>query len=149
MVVGVLGVVTSCVLCARVSRVLKDVFKTGCISCATENTYITARLEARSKLSVVTILSHSSPFLPICFCLWSAVSQSVLCHANVDLFLFSEDESISNAVASILGHHCALRDYVSHVVGCVVSIVDCFQSANFSRTGPSQRGRLCFRMKRR
>ena len=35
-----------------------------------------------------------------------------------------------NAVASVLGHHCNLRDYVSHVVGCVVSIVDCFQSAN-------------------
>ena len=34
------GVVTSCVLCARVPRVLRDVLTTGCISCATENTYI-------------------------------------------------------------------------------------------------------------
>ena len=37
-VVVVLGVVTSCVLCARVSRVLSDMFTTGCISCAPENT---------------------------------------------------------------------------------------------------------------
>ena len=40
MVVGVLGVVTSCVLCARVSRVLRDVKTTGRLSCATENTHI-------------------------------------------------------------------------------------------------------------
>ena len=41
----VLGVVTSCVLCAReVSRVLRDVLTTGCISCATENTYTTHRV---------------------------------------------------------------------------------------------------------
>ena len=33
------GVVASCVLCARVPRVLKDMLTTGCISCATENTY--------------------------------------------------------------------------------------------------------------
>ena len=38
------GVVTSCVLCARVSRVLRDVLTTGCISCATENTYTTHRV---------------------------------------------------------------------------------------------------------
>ena len=44
MVVVVLGVVTSCVLCARVSRVLRDVLTTGCISCATENTYTTHRV---------------------------------------------------------------------------------------------------------
>ena len=30
------GVVTSCVLCARVSRVSRDVITTGCSSCATE-----------------------------------------------------------------------------------------------------------------
>ena len=117
----VLGVVTSCVLCARVSRVLRDVLTTGCISCATENTYTPARLEALSKLSVVTILSHSYHFhrekhfaagFGCCFqfvilfemfftsfdeislkcsCLLSAVSQSRLVHANVDLFLLSED----------------------------------------------------------
>ena len=39
MVVGVLGVVTSCVLCARVSRVLRDWKTTGRISGAIENTY--------------------------------------------------------------------------------------------------------------
>ena len=37
---------------------------------------------------------------------------------------------MSDAVASVRGFHCDLRDYVSHVVGCVVSIVDCVQSAN-------------------
>ena len=45
------GVVTSCVLCPRVrGRVSR--------SCATENAYATARLEALFKLSVVTILRH-------------------------------------------------------------------------------------------
>ena len=38
-VVGVLGVVTSCVLCARVPRGPKDVITNICCSCATENTY--------------------------------------------------------------------------------------------------------------
>ena len=47
MVVGVVGVVTSCVLCARVSRVLRDVLTTGCIPCATENTYIRRRVRLR------------------------------------------------------------------------------------------------------
>ena len=45
------GVVTSCVLCARVrGRVSR--------SCATENTYTPPRLEALFKLSVVAILRH-------------------------------------------------------------------------------------------
>ena len=49
------GVVTSCVPCARVrGRVSR--------SCATENTYTPPRLEALSKLSVFTILSHSYHF---------------------------------------------------------------------------------------
>ena len=43
--VSVLGVVTSCVLCAGVSRVLRDVKTTGRISCATENTYSLASVE--------------------------------------------------------------------------------------------------------
>ena len=46
------GVVTSCVPCARVRGHVPR-------SCATENTYTPARLEALFKLSVVTILSHS------------------------------------------------------------------------------------------
>ena len=46
-VVGVVGVVTSCALCVRVPR-----------SCATENTDTRARLEALFKLSVVAILRH-------------------------------------------------------------------------------------------
>ena len=52
------GVVASCVLCARVPRVLRDVLTTGCISCATENTYAPPRLEALFQLSVVIILRH-------------------------------------------------------------------------------------------
>ena len=38
--------------------------------------------------------------------------------------------SLSNAVASVLGFHCNLRGYVSSVVGIVVSIFNCRQSAN-------------------
>ena len=94
------GVVTSCVLCARASRVLSDVLTTGCISCAPENTYTPARLGALSKFSVVTILCRSYHFHQYFFllrvlgalsnssscsrcsltfsCLLSAVSQSVL-----------------------------------------------------------------------
>ena len=59
MVVGVLGVVTSCVLCARVSRVLRDVLTTGCISCATENTYTPALSRHHSQSFV--------PFPPFVF----------------------------------------------------------------------------------
>ena len=56
-VVGVVGVVTSCLPCARVrGRVSR--------SCATENTYTPARLVTLFKLSVVTILSHSYHSLP-------------------------------------------------------------------------------------
>ena len=99
---------------------LRDVITTGCISCATENTYTSARLEALSKLSVVTILSHSYHFhQKKCCCgfwvlfptrhlvrdvpsprsmrshgIFLLVVGSVairLVHADVDLFLFSED----------------------------------------------------------
>ena len=66
-VVGVLGVVTSGVHCARVPRVSRDVTTTVCGSCATEITHNPARLEALVKLSVVTILSHSYHFHQI-FC---------------------------------------------------------------------------------
>ena len=45
-----------------------------------------------------------------------------------------------NAVASVLGLHCNLRDYVSHVVGCVVSLFDCFQSAKLQRNVGDLRG---------
>ena len=47
-----------------------------------------------------------------------------------------------NAVASVLGHHCNLRDYVSHVDGYVVSVADCFQSANLLKdlVDPSEGG---------
>ena len=39
MVVGVLGIVTSCVPCTRVPRVSRDVITAGGSSGATENTY--------------------------------------------------------------------------------------------------------------
>ena len=78
-------------------------------SCATENTYISARLEALFKLSIVTIVSHSYPFKKLsagCGCSFqlvillkistkcvlaslSAVSQSILVHVNADPFLLS------------------------------------------------------------
>ena len=45
-----------------------------------------------------------------------------------------------NAVASVLGLHCNLRDYVSHVVGCVVSLFDCFQSVKLQRNVGDLRG---------
>ena len=57
----VLGVVTSCVHCARIPRVSRDGITTGFSSCAAENTYTNARLETLVKLSVV-ILSHSYHF---------------------------------------------------------------------------------------
>ena len=87
MVVGVLGVVTSCVLCARVSRVLRDVKTTGRVSCATENTYTSARLEALSKLSVVIILSHSYHFHQIFCGFWVLFSTRHLVRDFIGLFL--------------------------------------------------------------
>ena len=95
----VVGVVTSCVPCAR-ARTSR--------SCATENTYTPARLEALFKLSVVTILNHSYQFTNFsagcgcsiqlvillkisskCFCLLSAVSQLVLfTHMQICFFGF-------------------------------------------------------------
>ena len=87
------GVVTSCVLCARVrGRVSR--------SCATENTYTPPRLEALFKLSVVAILRHLCRSLQhLCGCtqnpstcstrsfLLSAVSQIHLIYVNANLFL--------------------------------------------------------------
>ena len=66
------GVVTSCVLCARVrGRVSR--------SCATENTYTSARLEALFKLSVVTILRHLYRSLQHFCGLLGALSNSSSC----------------------------------------------------------------------
>ena len=68
--VGVVGVVTSCVPCPRVrGRTTR--------SCATENTYTPARLEALCKLSVVAILSPSCHFHQF-FCGWWVLSPT--CH---------------------------------------------------------------------
>ena len=87
MFVGVVGVVTSCVPCARVPRVARDVIPIGCSSCATENTYTPARLEALFKLSVVTILSHSYHFHQICCGLWVLSPTRHLVHVNAYMFL--------------------------------------------------------------
>ena len=65
------------------------------------------------------------------FCFLQGHNPSSLRNSN--LLHFETVESNLNAVASVLGHHRNLRDYVSHVVGCVVSIVDCFQSVNLSK----------------
>ena len=76
----VVGVVTSCVPCApargRTSR-----------SCATENSYTPARLEAVVKLSVVTILSHSYPFHQILCGLWVLSPTRHLFRDLIGLFL--------------------------------------------------------------
>ena len=61
--VGVVGVVTSYVPCARVRGRTSR-------SCATESTYTHARLEALFKLSVVAILSPSYHFHQIFCGLW-------------------------------------------------------------------------------
>ena len=110
------GVETSCVLCARVrGRVSR--------SCATENTYTPPRLEALFKLSVVAIFKHLYRSLQhLCGCtqnpsigstrsfLLSVVSQSSFLR-----------KSTSNAVASVLGFHC---DGIHAVldVGGIVSV---------------------------
>ena len=83
MVVGVLGVF----LCARVSRVLRDVKTTGRVSCATENTYTPARLEALYKLSIVTILSHSYHVHQIVCGFWVLFSTRHLVRDLIGLFL--------------------------------------------------------------
>ncbi len=92
-----LGVVTSCVLCARVrGRVSR--------SCATENTYTPARLEALFKLSIVIILSHShhslqnfcglGVFSPTELFLLLACNVAIhLVHAKCNSVSFSEDWS--------------------------------------------------------
>ena len=40
---------------------------------------------------------------------------------------------MSNAVASVLGHHCNLRDYVYPVVGSVVSIFNLSSECQVSK----------------
>ena len=98
-VVGVVGVVTSC---ARVPRVSRDVITSGCSSCATEITYTPARLEALFELSVVAILRHLHRSLHHFCGLLGALSNSSSCsrshrhvlacclhlvHVNAKLFL--------------------------------------------------------------
>ena len=171
-VVGVLGVVTSGVHCARVPRVSRDVTTTVCGSCATEITHNPARLEALVKLSVVTILSHiliiSTKFsvglwvlslqIVILFeissdfsCLLSAVSQFILftqmqiCFflgilINFECCRVCPWTSLQSSRLDTRCTSCQLCcEHFQLLLECQVS----------KGTGRSQRGRLCFRMKRR
>ena len=70
--VGVVGVVTSCVPCVRVSGRTSR-------SCATENTYTPAPLEALFKLSVVAILNPSYHLRQIFLRVVGALSNSSSC----------------------------------------------------------------------
>ena len=69
--VGVVGIVTSCVPCPRVRGRTSR-------SCATENTYTPARLEALCKLSVVAILSPSYHFHQFFCGLWCSLQFVIL-----------------------------------------------------------------------
>ena len=115
-----------------------------------------ARLEALVKLSVVTFLSHSYPFHQMFCALWVLsptrhLLRHVLhlvrdlveivfarclqrrnpsCSRKMQICCFlGRLFSVEWLVASVLGFHCNLRDCVSPVVGIVVSIFDCRQSA--------------------
>ena len=70
--VGVVGVVTSCVPCVRVRGRTSR-------SCATENTYTPAPLEALFKLSVVAILNPSYHLRQIFLRVVGALSNSSSC----------------------------------------------------------------------
>ena len=120
----VVGVATSCVPCARARGRTSR-------SCATENS-LPPLLDWKrwsssqsSPFSVVRIISTKfsegcgcSLQLIIFFeissdssCMLSAVSQFRLVHANANLCPFSVDFArLSNAVASVFGCHCDLRD---------------------------------------
>ena len=81
-VVAGVGVVTSCVPCARVrGRVSR--------SCATENTYTLLELAALFKLSVVTILSHSYYFNHNFCGLWVFSPTRLHVRHLIELFLFA------------------------------------------------------------
>ena len=122
--------------------------------------------KALCKLSIVTILSHCEPkFLRVVDALsnWPPCSRSHqfflaacsvathLVHVEAKSVSFSEVSSISNAVASVLGCHCNLRDGIHAVlrVSSVVNIFTVIRVSSYQRPGRSQRRRLCFRMKRR
>ena len=81
-----IGVVTSCVLCARVRGRASR-------SCATENTYTPARLEALFKLSVVTILSPSYRLLQHFCGLWVLCSTRHLVRHVLELVEISSEIS--------------------------------------------------------
>ena len=133
MVVGVLGVVTSCLLCARVSRVLRDVKTTGRISCATDNTYTPAH-NVSTNFSAGFGCSCSRSHRT--FLARSRQCRNPSCSSECESVATSEDGSISNAAASVLGHHCDLRDvrYAVLRVSGVVSIFDFFfQNAKLQR----------------
>ena len=167
------GVVASCVLCARVPRVLRDVLTTGCISCATENTYTPPRLEALFKLSDVIILRHLYHSLQQ-FCLfWMFCPISSSCstrsssqsrshrfsllvvgsvaihfvYVNAHLFLSRKIDQLR--MLSRLSLEFTATGYTLYFMSAVFrafSIV--VRVPSFKRTGQSQRVQLCLRMKR-
>ena len=70
---------------------------------------------------------------------------------NAILFLSLKIDQLL-CTLSAFGSYCNLRDWRQAAlrVSSVVNIFNCLQSAKLLRgTGRSQRGRLCFRMKRR
>ena len=97
-------------------------------------------------LQLVILLKISSKF----DCLLYAVSQSIL-FTQIQICLFSVDRSISNAVASVLGYQCNLRDVRRAVLRASgsVSIINCSQSAKFQKElfDPNEGG--CVSAKRR
>ncbi len=151
-----LGVVTPCVLCARVrGRVSR--------SCATENTYTPARLEALFKLSIVIILSHSyhslqnfcglGVFSPTELFLLVACNVAIhLVHAKCNSVSFSEDWSTLVYTFPFWGLSAIFSTgdtlyFVSTVLWASSTVV---RVPNFKKkTGRSLRKRLCFRVKRR
>ena len=169
---GVLvGVVASCVLCARVPRVLGDVLTTGYISRATEIAYTPPRLEALFMLSVVIILRHLyrslqqfCGFWVLCPirhlvrhvlhlvrdlidfpCLLFAIH---LVYVNANLFLSRKIDQLR--MLSRLSLDFTATGYTLYFMSAVLrafSIV--VRVPSFKRTGQSQRVRLCFLMKRR
>ena len=148
------GVVTSCVLCAcvrgRVSR-----------SCATENTYTPPRLEALFKLSVVAILRHLYRSLQhLCGCTqnpstWSTRSFLLSAVSQSTLFTYKK---ISFFLRRLINFECCrVCPWISlrRDTRCISCQRYCehFQLSSECQAsrgiGRSQRGRLCFRVKRR
>ena len=84
--------------------------------------------------------------------LFAACSVAIhLVHVNANLFLSLKIDQLRK-ILSVFGSYCNLSDGRHAVlpISNVVNIFNCRQSAKLLKgNGRSQRGRLCFRMKRR